>query len=96
MPITLDDLEDLAGADVVDAKGEVIGTVGGPHVLAGELLGVRVALDEAIAELPTVGRDEVEIATRFLARDGDSLRVSMELMEAIAGHAPARRPGAGE
>lgn len=96
MPITLDDLEDLAGADVVDAKGELIGIVSGPHVLAGELLGVRVALDDALAELPTVGRDEVEIATRYLARDGESLRVAMELMEAIAGHAPARRAGASE
>lgn len=35
-----------------------------------------------------MGRDEVEIAARYLTRDGDALRVAMELMEAVTGHAP--------
>ena len=93
MVLTLDEAERLAGADVYDAKGELIGTVRGAHVLDGALLGVHVALDPALAELPTVGRSSVEVAPDALHVAGErAVRLDMELMQAVDARRPRRPP----
>lgn len=90
MAVTLEQVEGLTGADVFDEKGVLVGTVQSPHVLDGELVGLVVRLDRPLAELPGVGRDEIEIgADRLQVTGRDSVRFLASSRELIA-HAAGR------
>ena len=91
MAVTLDDVHRMVGSDVFDSKGQRIGVLHGPHVLDGELVGLHVRLDERLATLPTVGRDDIEFAPEHVETSGaNSLRLRVDLMDAVGGRAPPR------
>lgn len=89
MTLTREDVDRLRNARVLDLKGEAIGRVDGAHVLAGELVGVKVRLDGRLAALPTVERDVLEVSPRLLDPSGeDAVRMRLDLMDAVGGRVP--------